>query len=238
MNAVAQGLRDVGQGSALGAGLRRVLGRHSDYPDTGAFCLVFEDAQECRPADIISGLRERAADDALHAQVLDGNRAVGVNQAEGDLVVEVAALVSNVLLKTGDDSPSLAAATAAPLAAGNSALRSSQGGFGLTVELRRRNAITLGRDEEALQAEVDADRRILGRRDLDLTEVAGEDRVPVARLAPERNRLDLSFDRTVQLDLDVTDVLEVDTRRGFIQFAAVAVGGELDGVEAIGALVG
>ncbi len=105
----------------------------------------------------------------------------------------------------------------------------------LPVGARRLYGLALGSCKEALQSEVYAKRRsfLSGNYFGSISEkFAREDHIPLPARLLDRDGLDLALDSTVELDLDVPDVLEIKPSI-LLELAAVAIGRELNEPEAI-----
>jgi hypothetical protein len=96
---------------------------------------------------------------------------------------------------------------------------------------RRGNYVSICYHQKGLQSQVNPRGRQWGRRDLSIRQLARTDDVPANRITLERDRLDRAFNKPVQFDVDVPDVLEGDPRS--LQLAAIAVRRQLHGIEAV-----
>jgi hypothetical protein len=220
-------LFDLRYGTARATGLRSVPGINRNDPHSSFFRFLCEDVEEGAPTRIVRGLRKPGAGDTLDVEGFADNEAVSVYQLSSLLVVEVPTLVRCLLVHAGDFLTGLAAAVRALLLSGERPLCSPKLLLSLPVTARRLNGLPARRDEEAPEPEVYPDRRAVCGDFGCISEVAREDRVPLAARLLDREGLDLALDRPVQLDLDVAYVLEVETPPAIFEPAPIAVGGEL-----------
>jgi hypothetical protein len=221
---------DPGHSSARTTSLRRVPGIDCDNPRTSFFRFVSEDVEEGCPTRIERGLRKPGPGDALDVEGFVDDEGVGMHQLPSLLVVEVPALVRHLLVQTGDLLTSLTAATRAFLLSGERPLRSPELLLSLPTVVRRLHGLAIGGNEEALQPEVDANGGTISGSFGRVANITAEDHVPLAARPLNGDGLDRPFDRTVQLDLEVADVLKVEPSV-VLESAPVPVGGKLDGPE-------
>lgn len=223
---------DLGHSSARATNLRRVPGIDRDNPRTSFFRFVGENVKEGRPTRIERRLRKPGPDDALDVEGFVGDEGVGIHQLPSLLVVEVPALVRHLLVQTGDLLASLGATVGGSLLPGDGALRSSKSFLGFPVATWRFHKIAffVGGNEEAFQPEVDANGGTISDSFGRVATITAEDHVPLAARPLDGDGLDRPFDRTVQFDLEVADVLKVEPSV-ILESAPVPVGGKLDGPE-------
>ncbi len=169
----------------------------ASHPTPGAHCRGFEDAAERGPAGIADALGEAAIPPPIgDPQIFEGDGVVGAQQGQRGLVVEVAPLPREVLVRLGEQRDrllaacaALLAACAALLAAAHAPLRLRQFLLAPAVVARMLDRITLGGDEEHLQAHVDARLAPGGCEGLNRYVRAGYAGVPAVRLLGDRHRL-------------------------------------------------
>ena len=229
---IRERLFDLRHRAARRASLRRVPGIDRDHSRTSIFRFVREYLEELRPARVVRGLREPGPRDALDVEGFVGDQAVAVYQLTGLLVVEVSSLVRRLLVQTSDFRTSLTAAMGAFLLPGYGALRPPEFLLSLPVVARRLNRLVVGRYEEALQPEVNANSRTTPGGFGRIPELAGEDHVPFPASPLDGDGLDGPFERAMQLDLDVSDVLEVEPL-ALLEPTTAPVRRELDGSKPI-----
>ena len=102
-------LPDLRHRTASRARLRRVPRVNRDNPDSSFFRFLSEDVDELSPTRIMRGLREPGPGDALDVQGFVDDETVGTYQLARLLVVEVPALVGNLLVQLRNAVASLAA---------------------------------------------------------------------------------------------------------------------------------
>lgn len=207
---VTQAKRCLWEASATAARLGGLPGVHRYHLNTGTCCLVREDREEPGPAGIVGRLgKVQRANHAGNVQILVGDLAIALHQIKRCLVVKVAALIGDSLVKAGKTPHGLSTIYAAFLLARYRALRPSEFGLCFAVELGWLDFLSFTGDEERLQAKVDTHGGGGGRLDrFAFGEVAGEDHVPAVSLALEASGLDRALNRPVHLDLHVADALE------------------------------
>lgn len=181
------------------------------------------------------GLRKASPGDTLDVQGFVGDETVGIDERLGLLVVEVPALVRRLLVQPGDVFTGLAASCGALLAPSKPPLSPAELLLRLPVVAGRLNRLAIGGDEERLESEVYADCGTVSRSFGRLADIRDEDDVPLSTAVFDGDGLDLSLDRSMQLDLDMSDVLKVEPSV-VLEAASVAVGWELDEAEAVAAL--
>ena len=137
-------------------------------------------------------------------------------------------LLSDFTVRLGRPCGGLAAALAAALAPGKPALGAAQA---CQPPLEVSGIVDLSairKSGKAIHSDIHAD--ILGRlRQPDWVPLDGKTHVPVVHLPLDRNRLDLTLHRPVQLDLD--EISALDTQLAVVeQSAAIAIGRKGDTV--------
>jgi len=200
------------------------------YPCTSFFRYVREGVEEGCPTRVVRGLRKPSPGDALDVEGFVDDEAVGIYELASLLVVKVPALVRRFLVQAGDLLLSLAAAVGTFPSPGHRPLRLTKFRLRLPVVARRLDGLPVRGNEGALEHEVYADRRSVSGGFRGIPEIAGEDHVPLSARPLDGDGLDSPFDGAMQLDLDVPDVLKIQTPV-VLQPAPVTVGGELDGSE-------
>ena len=204
--------------------MRGVPGVYRDYSHSSLFRFLSEDVEEGCPTCIVRGLRKPASDDTSDVEGFVGYQAVSGYQVPSPLVVEISALIGCLLVQARNALAGLAAAIRTFLLPGERPLRSAELLLGVPVVVRWLHGLTFGGNEEALEPEVYAYHCTLFGRCGRLPEVTREDNVPLSAAALDGDGLDSPLDRAVQLDLDVADVLNVESPVLF-QLATIPVGG-------------
>src|ERR1035441_8557949 len=195
------------------ARLRRAARVNLDHFSTGAFSLVENHFQEYRPSCIVNRLRQHSGAQSLHVQIFDGDHAVLVHQLTGEFVLEVAPLVADVNVRPLKQAYCLPPTVAALLPPRHLALTSAQVRFRVSVVPGVLYLRTIGQHGKAVQPNVDSGSAVAGRQRLRATLYA-KAHEPAARFAFDRDRLNHTFQGTVQVDFNVTAPLDA-------QFASV-----------------
>lgn len=212
------------------ARLRGVPRIYRDNPHSSFFRFLCEDVEEGNPACVVRGFRKPAPGDPLDVKGFVNDKTVVVHHLPGLLVVEVPALIGCLLVKTGDASTGLATAIGAFFLSGEGALRHPESLPRLPIKARWFCGLAVRSNEEALQTEINTDFRTVAGGLGSISEIAREDNVPLAARPLDGDGFDSPFNWTMQFDLYVTDVLEVEPPV-VLEGATVAVPGELDGLE-------
>jgi len=170
---------------------------------------------------------------ACDIQIFVGDKPVAIYQRSGNLVVEVAPLVGDVDVKPSKPMNRFSPVRPPALLPSNRPLKTAELLLRFPIQLRCFHRFTVTGSQERLQAKVDTDRGLsrIGRRfssrltDFahmgDVAHVADEDDIPSIGTAAKGRGLDLSLDGTMQLELELADVLEVGFPF-FRQFGSVA----------------
>lgn len=236
MHPIRERLLRLRQRSASRTDLRCVFGIDCDNSHASVLCFACEDVEELRPTRVVRGLRQPGSGDTLDVQGFVGDEAVGIHQLPGFLVVEVPPLVGRLLVQLRNAVAGLAASGRTLPLACKRTLRPSESLLRLAVVMRGFYRRARRSDEERLQSEVYPNRRAVPDGFGRISEVAREDHVPLAARPLDGDGLDRPLDSPMQLDLDVSDVLEVQTPV-VLQAATVPVGRELDTTEPVFRLV-
>src|SRR5215469_10862490 len=137
-------------------------------------------------------------------------------------------LVSDFTVRLGHQCGGLAAAVTAALATGKPALGADEVCEPALEEPGIVDLLAIRKSGKAVQSDIYAD--ILGRlRQRDTVPLDGKTDIPLIDVPLERNSLDLTLHRPVQLDLDETSALDTQPAV-FEQSAAIAVGRKGDTV--------
>ena len=210
------------------AGLACAAWVNLDKHTPGALSLVRKFIQETTPSDIVDGLGQHAAGHAFDIEVFHGDHAVVIHQGSGDFVVKVVALILDVGMLTRQNCNGLTPAMG-PLVGSpsNPALSHAQSSLRFAVEARVVDFRSVAQCGEGRESKVNTNRLARYRQRL-CSAFYREDHKPATCLTLDRNCLDRSFHRSMQLDLDSTHTLNAN--RAVDQFAAVIVGREGEGI--------
>ena len=213
--------------SASAAFLTCVPGVDPHNPDTGAFSLVLQLAQEAAPRDILNRTGQPVVlDHPLDVQVLHSDQPVTTRQVQRHLEMMLAPQIRNASMRLGQLLHRLAPVLSPQLLPADRTLLAPQLGQCVLEKPRILEVLAIGRGQEVLQAHVYADGRIRAGLDNNSAQVAGKDGVPAIRLALDPDGLDLALDLAMYLDLDEAD--RMDAQLAVHQLDAIAVGGKLD----------
>ena len=210
------------------AGLACAAWVNFDKHAPGALSLVRKFIQEAAPSDIVDGLGQHAAGHPFDLEVFHRDHAVVIHQGSGDFVVKVVALILDVGMLTRQNcnrlTPSMGPLVGSP---GNPALSNPQSSLRLAVEARVVDCRSVAQCGEGGESKVNTNRLARYRQRL-CSAFYREDHEPATCLPLDRNCLDRSCNRSMQLDLDDSHTLNAN--RAVDKFAAVIVGREGEGI--------
>ena len=179
-------------------------------PSPGAFGLVRKFLKECRPSCIVYRFRKQPTRQAFYVQVFDKNDSVVVDDLSRQLVLKIVALVENFAVNLGYDANRFLPALGKLLATCDSTLCSTKMLLGLLEPTRITNSLSVVPRHTRQQPDIQTNRLIV-RWQWFRHYHATETGIPRAVLTFERERLDLAFDRTVQLNLDLANLRKPQT---------------------------
>src|SRR5215472_18607444 len=220
----------LGHGGAAYAHLAGSTRIHLHQLSPGACSLVPELGKERVPSGVVDRAGQYAARKSLDVEVFHRDQAVAFHQPAAEMMMKGGTLVSDFTVRLGHQYGGLAAATAAALATGKPALGAAEVCQPALEMSRIVDLPAIRKSDKAVQSDIQAD--LLGRvRQRNGVPLDGKTHVPVIHVPPDRNGLDLTLHRPVQLDFDQTSAL--DTQLAVIeQSAAIAVGWKGDAVVA------
>jgi hypothetical protein len=149
-------------------------------------------------------------------------------------VVEIAPLISNVLMLFLEQENSFPSSLASLLATCNLPLSTSKGLLGFAVVFGRLDFLTFGGHQEGLQSQINARSRKLGRFDFWIWQLTRKDDMPAIGLSFEGDGLDLALQLTMPLDLQKSDMLDVEPV--IFDLASITIFRELNCIKAVSAL--
>jgi hypothetical protein len=234
MRPIRERLLDLRHRTARATRLRGVLRVYRNDSHASFFRFACEDVDELSPTGVVRGLREPRAGYALDVEGFVSDETVGIHELSRLLVVEVPALVGRLLVQLRNAVAGLVALGRALLLARQRTLRPPELLLSLAVVARGLYRRAIRGYEEALQSEVYPNSGTVSGSFGGISEVARKDHIPLAAQCPlYRDGFDAPLDRTMQLDLDVPDVLDVEPSGAsvILESAAVTVGRELDRTE-------
>ncbi len=226
MPALAQRLRCV---RSTETGLRCAARINLHQLPTSVLSFVGQRFDESSPSGIIDTFGKHATCQSFNIQILDRDQTKHQHQPGCQLVMKVRALVSDVSVRSLQFTYSLAPTVAAALATCHLALRSAQLGLCMPKVTRVFNLCAVRQGSELFEANVHANACSRWWQQLWFT-LDRKANVPTPLFPLHRDGLDVSFNRTVQFDLHLSDALQAEF---FVvkQTAAVAVRRERQGVE-------
>ena len=174
---------------------------------TSVLSFVGELSKEGRPSGIVNRLGQHPAGESFDIQIFDGNQSVQRNQPTGQFVVKVGPLISDLNVNTLKFLYRFPPPARAFLAPGNFALCPSQFGFGVPELSRVIYFSSIRKHGKAGQPNVYA-HSIIGSRQGNGFNFTTKARIPAARFSFDRAGLDLTFQQSVQFDLDGADLGE------------------------------
>lgn len=191
--------------AALLAGPSRV---HFHELSTSFCSFVLEDVQKAAPRGITDCQAESAAlDHPLDVQVLHRNQAVGKDKSSSNRPMMFATQIGNANVYSLNSGFGLPAIHAAWFLSGKRPLSLSQFRQGNFEIARVRFVPAIRSRQERLQANVNADCRQHALGNLYGPQVAGKEYVPFAGFSLDGDFLHASLDRTMELDPNITNVL-------------------------------
>src|SRR5215469_9080591 len=222
--------KSLGHGRSAYAHLAGSTRIHLHQLSPGACSLVREFGEERVPSGVVDRAGQYAARKSFDVEVFHRDKPVAFHQPAAEMMMKGGTLVSDFTVRLGHQYGGLAAATAAALATRKPALGAAEvcqptlevSGIVDLPAIRKR--------DKAVQSDIKAD--LLGRvQQRNGVPLDGKTHVPVIHVPPDRNGLDLTLHRPVQLDFAQTSAL--DTQLAVIeQSAAIAVGWKGDAVVA------
>lgn len=212
--------------------LRSPVRRYFPIPSPGAFSLGFEYREKRSPGGIGDRLGKMPVlDHALDIETFYGKPVVGIYEGVRNLVAEIKPPVRSLLVNHGDKTTGLRSTFRTSLSASKALLGLLEKFLGFTKEARSLYLCPIGESGEGGNPHVDADfSACFGKRDGFILD--GEIDIPPVVSPSDGKGLDLASYRPMPLDLDVTDVLEVETP--FLDLTAVSKGSVGDGIEPVG----
>ena len=232
MHPIRQRLFDFWKRTTPVTRLRGVLrvNRYNSYPSF--FRFGYEDIYELCPTSVVCRLCKPGPSNAFDVKSFVSYQPVGVNQLAGCFVVEVSALVGNLLLQAGHALSSLASPVRASYTSREHPGSPSKPLLGLLVVSGSLYRVGATGDEEALESQIYPDLSAAPADFGSVADITDKNCIPLTALALDRDGFDGSLKRVMQLDLDMPDMLEIQPPVVF-ELASIAVGGELYGIEAV-----
>lgn len=141
---------------ATGTRAGRASGIHGDHVHASFFRFAVQDRQELSPADIVDGLREHAAREALHVQVFVRDQVEPLDQRLRGLPVEVQPLIANMLVGTGKSLASTPTGVRSALLCRERSLSTSECVVSSLVEPRVGDLLSACKRSEGCETKIDA----------------------------------------------------------------------------------
>ena len=204
MPAICECLGDMRSAQACLAGS---TGIYFDQFAPSIFRFVREFLKERIPSSVIYGLGKHATRQTFDIQIFNGNQTIAVDQPSTGIVVKVRTLVLDLLMRLRHKLTGFSPALTRLLSPRHAALSSTQDRsrtvkMTLVIDLR-----SVGQGSQRSQSDIDTDcfsgfwqrfRLPLHRKTY----------VPLIYAALDRDRLDRAFNRTMQLDFDLSRTLD------------------------------
>jgi hypothetical protein len=171
---------------------------------------------------------KHAASQAFYIQILDRDSSTILDQPEGQLVLEIIAVVPDSKVGLLKQSDCLASPVRVFLASGHTAQCPSQLCFSFSIPARIGNWVTVRESGEGFKTNSNAHFVVERRRRFRFT-FHRETDVPPAAFPLHRGRLNLAIDGTVELDHDLPDTL--DNENVAIELDAVTAAWKCDAIE-------
>jgi len=207
----------------------RCAARINLHQHTPSFCrFVREFFDEQRPSGICHRFGKHPARQAFDVQIFNRNQTVLIDDGARNFVVEVGALVSDMRVRALQLTHGLFSIVATTFAPGNFTLRSPQFGLGLAVVARVLNLCSIAQSSESLKTDIQANSFSRSRQQFSVAFNTESD-IPLVGFALHGDGFDLSFNRTMQLESDLSRALKLELTCGK-QPAAVAIAGKCKAV--------
>jgi len=231
VNTVSKRFRNIRQAPASGADLRSPVGVYPDKLPTSVFCFVGELGQERTPTRIVDRTSEHTSGQRPDIQILDSDKAIGINQLPAEFMLEVRPLISDVSVSLLEQSDGFSPADTAPLAAGHLPLTPAQLPQSHFEIAGVSHQLAIRQGGEGIKPHIDADslERRYHNRHIDDHRKAG---VPLSGFTLQCQGLNFASDRPVHFHLDDTDPLYLDPA-DIGEVAAVSPGRERVAIEPI-----
>ena len=220
-------LLDLCQSTASATHLGSVLRVNRDQRNTSFFRFALQYLEELRPSHIMHRLCKVVTGYAPDVEGFMSYQSVALCQLARYFVVEVSPLVGHLLMELCYTLASFTATLRALVLPGERTLRPPKLFLGLPVVARRLHKCTIRGCKEALQSEVYPDSRTFSGCFGSISDLAHKYRVPLPVRPLDGEGLNLPVNRTVQLNLDMSDLLEVEPSV-FLKTATISVGRELN----------
>jgi hypothetical protein len=179
--------------------------------NTGAFSLLFEDAQESGPTGILDRTGKPAVPEhPFDVQAFRSDKSVATDQVQRNLMAMMVPQVANAAVQFSETFDRLASVLAAFLFPGHGAAKTTKFGECFFVKPWIRLLFTFAGGQKVFQANVDPNGRIGTRLDGDFTEVTRQDDIPLVGFTLNPDSLDFAFVRPVDIDLDGSDELQAE----------------------------
>jgi hypothetical protein len=162
------------------------------------------------------------------------NHPMSFDQGVSCLVVKIAPLISNVLVLFLEQENGFSSSVTSPLATCNLSLSTSEGLLSFAVVFGRLDFLTFRGHQEGLQSQINASGRKLGRYNYRIRQLTRKDNMPAIGLSFEGNGLNLALQLTMPLDLEKTDMLDVEPI--IFDLASITILGKLHCIKAVSSL--
>ena len=204
-------------------------------PSTGTFSLLLQPAQEAAPRDILNRTSKLVVPNhPTDVQILHSDKPVATNQRQRHLMMMLVPQIRDTSVCPSQLLDFLLPIFSAFLLTADRTLLPAQLRKLSLKETRILDVLAVRRGQKVLQANVNANRRVLTRLDLNIAKVARKDCVQAVALALNPNGFDLALDFSVHLDFNEADSL--DAQLAVNQLDSVAIRRKLHGLKISSAL--
>lgn len=188
-------------------GLRRTGRIYLNKHASGAFSLVRDHVQELRPSGIVNALGEHSACQTLDVQIFDRDQSVVVNDLSRLFVMEISALIADVVVPPLEQKHGLAPPVRTFLPSRYAPLQAAEFGLSIAEPARVLNHDAVAQCGKGGKADVDTGHvRAEGQRFR--FALNREDSKPPTRFTLNQESLNYSIKRAVQLYFDGPDFRE------------------------------
>lgn len=201
MPAVAQRLRYVDTTETC---LRRAARVNFHQLPTSVFSFVRQFSDECRPSGIHHRLSQPSACQAFDVEFFNGDCAVVGNKPATNLVMEVQALVADMRVRSLKQLDSFSSSLATLLSTSHFTLRLAEATLRAAIVARVLNLLTVRERGESDEPDIYADGFNAWWQGLGFT-FDREACNKASRFALNRERLDFTFDNTMQFNFNLAD---------------------------------
>jgi hypothetical protein len=213
--------------TATGAFLTCTCGIHFHNFRPSTFGLVAEDVDEAGPASVGNRTSKRVVlEHVEYVQALHPDQPMRPDQFQSGLMMMFTSEIGDANVDSSDFCGCFAPIFSSSLATADDTLSDAQGRQFTFQVTRILNADTIGRGQEGFKANVNADSRQTVGSNIHVTEITGENDIPLICFALQGCCFNNALDGTMHLGFDHSNVL--NTKAVVFQSNPVSIGGEFD----------